>query len=79
MTKMALMNMGCDTDYVTYLLEEMHLTEAEKKAFAFYTLLYCVDFMGERGMWFMDKQVPVSDEIVETMNGIYEKLWEEYA
>lgn len=78
MTKMALMNMGCDTDYVTYLLEEMHLTQVEKKAFAFYTLLFCVDFMGERGMRFMDKQVPVSDEIVETMNGIYEKLWEEY-
>ena len=78
MTKMALMNMGCDTDYVTYLLNEMQLTEIEKKAFAFYALLYCVDFMGERGMWFMDKQVPVSDEIVATMNGIYEKLWEEY-
>lgn len=78
MTKMALMNMGCDTDYVTYLLDEMHLNEVEKKVFAFYTLLYCVDFMGERGMWFMDKQVPVSDEIVETMNGIYERLWEEF-
>ncbi len=78
MTKMALLNMGCDTDYVTYLLNEMQLTEIEKKAFAFYTLLYCVDFMGERGMWFMDKQVPVSEAIVETMNGIYEKLWEEY-
>lgn len=78
MTKMALMNMGCDTDYVTYLLDEMHLNEVEKKAFAFYTLLYCVDFMGERGMWFMDKQVPVSEEIVETMNGIYETLWKEY-
>lgn len=78
MTKMALMNMGCDTDYVTYLLNEMQLTEIEKKAFAFYTLLYCVDFMGERGMWFMDKQVPVSDEIVKTMNGIYETLWKEY-
>ena len=78
LTKMALMNMGCDTDYVTYLLDEMQLTEMEKKAFAFYTLLCCVDFMGERGMWFGDKQVPVSDEIVETMNGIYEKLWEEY-
>ena len=78
LTKMALMNMGCDTDYVTYLLNEMQLTEIEKKAFAFYTLLYCVDFMGERGMWFMGKQVPVSEEIVETMNGIYEKLWEEY-
>ena len=78
MTKMALMNMGCDTDYVTYLLDEMRLTEMEKKAFAFYTLLCCVDFMGERGMWFGDKQVPVSDEIVATMNRIYEKLWEEY-
>ncbi len=78
MTKMALMNMGCDTDYVSYLLDEMQLTEIEKKAFAFYTLLFCVDFMGERGMWFMDKQVPVSDEIVETMNGIYETLWKEY-
>ena len=79
MTKMALMNMGCDTDYVTYLLEEMHLTDVEKRAFLFYALLFCVDFMGERGMWFMDKQVPVSDEIVERMNGIYEKLWREYS
>lgn len=78
MTKMALMNMGCDTDYVTYLLHEMQLTEIERKAFAFYTLLYCVDFMGERGMWFMDKRVPVSEEIVETLNGIYETLWNEY-
>ena len=78
MTKMALLNMGCDTDYVTYLLGEMHLTEIEKRAFTFYTLLFCVDFMGERGMWFMDKQVPVSEEIVERMNGIYENLWREY-
>ncbi|MBQ8800616.1 MAG: aminoglycoside phosphotransferase family protein [Lachnospiraceae bacterium] len=78
MTKMALMNMGCDTDYVTYLLEEMHLNGLEQKAFTFYALLFCVDFMGERGMWFMDKQVPVNEEIVKTMNGIYERLWEEY-
>lgn len=78
MTHMALLNMGCDTDYVTYLLDAMQVTEEEKKVFAFYTLLYCVDFMGERGMWFMDKQVPVSEEIVEKMNGIYDRLWEEY-
>jgi aminoglycoside phosphotransferase (APT) family kinase protein len=78
MTHMALLNMGCDTDYVAYLLDAMHVTEEEKRAFAFYTLLYCVDFMGERGMWFMDKQVPVSEEIVEKMNGIYDMLWEEY-
>ncbi len=78
MTHMALLNMGYDTDYVTYLLDAMQVTEEEKKAFSFYTLLYCVDFMGERGMWFMDKQVPVSEEIVEMMNGIYDRLWEEY-
>jgi len=78
MTNMALMNMGCDTDYVAYLLDAMQVMEEEKRAFAFYTLLYCVDFMGERGMWFMDKQVPVSEEIVEKMNGIYDRLWEKY-
>ncbi len=78
MTNMALLNMKYDTDYVTYLLEEMQLSEEERKAFAFYTLLFCVDFMGERGMRFMDQQVPVSAEIVEQMNGIYEKLWKEY-
>ena len=78
MTYMALLNMGCDTDYVTYLLEEMKVTEEEKKVFAFYSLVFCVDFMGERGMRFMDKQVPISPQIVEQMNGIYEKLWQEY-
>lgn len=78
MTNMALLNMGCDTDYVTFLLEEMTLTEEEKSAFKFYSLLFCVDFMGERGMCFMDKQIPVSSEIVEQMNGIYDKLWLEY-
>lgn len=75
---MALLNMDCDTDYVTCLLEEMQLSEEEQRAFSFYTLLFCVDFMGERGMRFMDKQVPVSDEIVEKMNGIYEKLWTDF-
>jgi len=78
LTNMALLDMGCDTDYVAYLLEEMNLTEIEKRAFAFYTLLFCVDFMGERGMRFMDKQVPVSEEIVEKLNRIYEKLWGDF-
>jgi len=37
-----------------------------------------IDWMGERGMRFMDKQVPVSPQIVAQMNGIYERLWNEY-
>ena len=48
LTNIALLNMECDTDYVDYILEEMQLNETEKKAFFFYSLLYCVDFMGER-------------------------------
>lgn len=47
LTNMALFNMECDTDYVKYILEEMQVNDVEKKAFVFYTLMYCVDFMSE--------------------------------
>lgn len=50
MTNMALLNMECDTDYVKYILDEMLLNDIQKKAFLFYTLMFCVDFMGERGI-----------------------------
>lgn len=78
LTNMALLNMEYDTDYVKYILEEMQISDVEKKAFLFYTLMYCVDFMGERGMKFMDKQVEVNAQIVERLNGIYDKLWCEW-
>ena len=38
----------------------------------------CVDFMGERGMQFMDKKVAVNDEIIYRLNGIFERLWKEF-
>lgn len=78
LTNMALLNMEYDTDYVKYILEEMQVNDVEKKAFLFYTLMYCVDFMGERGMQFMDKQVEVNAQIVDRLNGIYDKLWCEW-
>lgn len=78
LTNMALLNMECDTDYVKYILEEMQVDDTEKKAFLFYTLMYCVDFMGERGMQFLDKTVEVNEQIVSRLNRIYDKLWEEY-
>ena len=74
LTNMALLNMECDTDYVKYILEEMQLNDVEKKAFLFYTLIFCVDFMGERGMQFMDKTVEVNEQIIDRLNGIYEQL-----
>lgn len=78
LTKMALLNLEYDTDYVTYILEEMHLSKPQREAFLFYTLLYCVDFMGERGMRFMDKTVEVNPQIIDRLNHIYDRLWTEW-
>ncbi|MCH5259650.1 MAG: phosphotransferase [Lachnospiraceae bacterium] len=74
LTNMALLNMECDTDYVKYILDEMQLNDVEKKAFLFYTLVFCVDFMGERGMQFMDKTIEVNEQIIDRLNGIYDQL-----
>ena len=79
MTNMALLNMECDTMYVQYILEEMQVTAVQRRAFLFYTLMFCVDFMGERGMQFMDKKVEVNQQIIDRMNGIYDKLWKEWS
>lgn len=78
LTNMALLNLEYDTDYVTYILEEMQVSEIQRKAFLFYTLMYCVDFMGERGMQFMDKTIEVNEQIIRRLNGIYDKLWYEW-
>lgn len=78
LTNMALLNMEYDTDYVKYILEEMQVNDVEKKAFLFYTLMYCVDFMGERGMQFMDKQVEVNVQIIKRLNNIYDLLWSKW-
>ena len=37
-------------------------------------LLYCVDFMGERGMQFGDKVVDVNETVVRRLNQIYDDL-----
>ncbi len=78
LTNMALLNEDCDTDYVDFLLTEMRPSPIEKLAFLFYTLIYCVDFMGERGMTFLDKQIPVSQSIIQKLNRIYEALWKQW-
>lgn len=78
LTRIALMNMDYDTKYTDYLLEEIEPDEMEYKAYIFYCLMYCVDFMGERGMQFLDKVVPVDDEIVNRLNGIFDTIVEEW-
>ncbi|MCR4647893.1 MAG: phosphotransferase [Lachnospiraceae bacterium] len=72
MTNVALLNMNLDTKYVDYLLEELHLNSEQKRAFIFYCLLFCVDFMGERGTQYLDKVVPVNQEVIDRLNSIYD-------
>lgn len=78
LTNVALLNLEYDTDYVAYILEEMRLSQAQKRAFQFYSLMYCVDFMGERGSEFLDRTVEVNQEIIDRLNGIYDMLWNEW-
>lgn len=78
LTYVALLNMEYDTDYIDYLLEEMNISKMEKKAFIFYSLLYCVDFMGERGMQFGDKRIDVDEVIISRLNKIYDNLMDEW-
>lgn len=74
----ALLNMNFDTKYIDYLLEELHPDAAEYRAFVFYCLIYCVDFMGERGTQFLDKTIPVNDSIIRRLNDIFDILLEEW-
>lgn len=78
MTKVALLNMDLDTKYIDYLLDEIHPSTTEYKAFVFYCLIYCVDFMGERGMQFLDKTIPVNESIIKRLNDIFDILMEEW-
>lgn len=78
LTKVALLNMDLDTRYIDYLLNEIHPNTIEYKAFVFYCLLYCIDFMGERGMQFLDKKIPVNGSIIKRLNDIFDILMEEW-
>lgn len=78
LTYVALLNMDCETDYVEYLLKERGCNASEMKAFWFYSLLFCVDFMGERGTQFGDKKIEVNEEIIKRLDRIYEMLWEKW-
>ena len=78
LTRMALLNMDLDTDYADFLLEAYRPSAVERRAFAFYTLLYCVDFMGERGSVFCGRSVPADPPVIQRLNRLYDRLWQEW-
>lgn len=74
LTNVALLNMGYGTDYVEFLMEELNVSSIERKVLVYYSLLFCVDFMGERGMQFGDKVVDVNETIISRLNQIFDDL-----
>lgn len=78
LTEMALVSLDYDCDYAEYLIEELRPDESQRQALLFYTLMYCVDFMGERGMSFGDKTVPVDECVIQKYNAVYDMLWSEW-
>ncbi len=78
LTCVALLNDSRDTEYVEYLMEETAPSPIQVRAFVFYCLMYCVDFMGERGSTFGDKTIEVNSEIVSRLDGIFQRLWSKW-
>ena len=75
LTNMALLAMEADTKYIDYWLDAINANEAQQKVVILYTLLYCIDFMSERGMRFdNDNVVSVNQKEVELFISIYNKL-----
>ena len=71
---MALLDMEVDTKYIDYMIQELNLNEFQKQIVLFYTLVFCVDFMSEKGQTFQDKEIFVDENIVNKMNNIYDNL-----
>jgi hypothetical protein len=71
----ALLNMGYDDLICDDILCEMNADAVQRKAELFYCLMYCVDFMGERGMTFNGKKVEVSKEVIDRLNSIFDMMW----
>jgi len=74
-TNMALLLMKADTNYIDYWLDEMQANDIQRRALTYYTLLSCIEFMGERGANFSnDVLVSTNQDEIELINSIYFEL-----
>ena len=78
LTNMALLNMSLDTKYIDYLLKEMNVNDIQRKVVKYYTLLFCIDFMAEQNMSFINgNEVNANLEKTEQLKKIYNNLKKE--
>ena len=76
LTNMALLSMQADTKYIDYWLDEIGATDEQRRAVMHYTLLFCVDFMGEQGMLFgNDNTILYNEETATFLSSLYFPLF----
>jgi len=78
LTNMALIDKGFNTNYIDYWTEELNITPDERHILDFYTLIFCLDFMSEKGMQF-NKTAPmkISDAEILKLKNIFARLYEQ--
>jgi len=75
LTAMSLLAMDADLAYVEYWKGLERLSADRERALRFYTLVFCLDFMSEKGMRFnRDAIEPVQSEEIDRLKGIFERL-----
>jgi hypothetical protein len=52
LTKMSLLNLGNDLDYITCWCDRLRLTDEQFSVLDYYTAVFCVNFMSEVGQSF---------------------------
>lgn len=78
LTRMSLLEAGRSTTYIDYLVEEERLAPARLGLLGFYTLVFCVDFLGGAGMAFNRPTPPeVTPETRDRLTGLFEALYDE--
>jgi aminoglycoside phosphotransferase (APT) family kinase protein len=78
LTRMSLLASGCDLLYIDYWVEAARLNGSQKRALSLYTLIFCVDFMSEKGMKFnRDAIEQTSDEETAKYQNLFEVLYRE--
>ncbi len=75
LTRMALINMQADLDYINYWCEAVKVTEQQKEVLDLYTALFCVDFMSEIGQRFnKNRPEPIDRETIQRLTDTLEEL-----
>lgn len=75
LTRMSLLNLNHDLDYIDFWCEHLKLGKAERAALDFYTCLFCVDFLSELGQSFnRDETEPVDLDAIAHLTDILDGL-----